>query len=132
MEVAMEKIAAVHSRPLRCLGPREQDPAKLAERLRRGRRPANRVRASRKSREDVVGSLDSELTTNEQIAAAFKAGDVRRAVVLKSYANLGCGYDLRQLIAAFPFDGQRHEEPCPKCGRTVRFRSQGSADTSGE
>lgn len=130
------KLEAVHSQRIRCLGPKEQDIDRLLERLRRGRRPANRLAASAQARREAelavreavntirAGEGENEtVTTADMIAFLFRAGKLGTATVVKAYANLGCGYDLRELIALFPRDGQLRVKPCPRCERAVRFRT---------
>lgn len=125
-EEGQAALVAVNDAPLRCLGPREQNLDRLIERLKKGRRPADRRSISAEARKAVIdyvkNTRDARVkTTDAVIHQTFVSGNLPLARVLKSYANLGCNYDLRELIAAFPRDGKLRTEPCPKCKRGVTF-----------
>lgn len=116
----------------RCLGTKEQDLDVVIDRLRdEGRQPVAIVLyASMDFRREVANAARAyqrrknvEQTSDGFLSFLFSLGQREAAHCFHMFQQNGCDYDLRGLVAQFPLDGAERREPCPRCGRTVTFRS---------
>lgn len=50
----------------------------------------------------------------------------------QAFVRNDCGFDVTELIAAIPADGELHEVTCPRCGVTGRHRTTPGAEVEPE
>lgn len=61
--------------------------------------------------------------TRAKINALRNEGRDEDASVLSAAARDYCGYDLTEVFAKGPFDGELHEYECPRCGLVGEYRA---------